>query len=59
MGFCGQGVCCPQRRIDAAVVNEVLKPIFRNKEKTMIQGLFEKKYDEGIAIGEARGKPRR
>jgi predicted transposase YdaD len=46
------------RRLEAEMVNKVLKPILRERERTMIVGLFEEKYLEGIADGEARGEAR-
>jgi hypothetical protein len=43
------------RRLDAAKVNEALKPLFQEKERTiMIKSCFDEMRDEGIAIGEAK-----
>jgi hypothetical protein len=60
LDFVDKAFAAHNRRLDAAKVNEALKPIFKGKEKTMIKGIFEEKYDagkaEGIVEGEARGK---
>jgi hypothetical protein len=43
------------RRLDAAKVNEALKPLFQEKERTiMIKSCFDEKYDAGVADGETR-----
>jgi len=44
------------QRLNVAMVNQALKPIFKDKEGTMIRTIFEEKYDEGFAIGVAEGK---
>lgn len=54
--FVDKAFAAHNRRLDNATVNEALKPIFREKERTMIKGIFEEKYDEGVAVGRAEGK---
>ena len=44
------------RRLDEVQVDEVLKPIFKEKERAMIKTILEEKFDEGIAIGEAKSE---
>ena len=46
------------RQLDEAMVDEALKPIYKDWERAMIKTLSERKYDEGIAVGEARGEAR-
>ena len=46
------------RRLDEARIAEILNPIFKGREKTMIKTVFEELYDEGFAAGEARGEAR-
>jgi len=43
-------------RLDKAKMTEILNPIFKGREKTMIKTIFEETFDEGVAVGEARGK---
>jgi len=42
------------RRVDEAMLSQALKPIFKDKERTMIKTIFDEKYEEGVAIGEAK-----
>jgi hypothetical protein len=53
--FADKAFAAHNRRLDKAQVGEALKPIFRDKEKTMIKGIFEETYDEGVAVGKAEG----
>jgi hypothetical protein len=41
------------RRLDAAMVSKVLKPVFRDKESTMIRSIFDEKEAKGRAEGKA------
>jgi len=45
-----------KRRLDETMVSKALKPIFQNKEFTMMKTIFEEKYDMGFAEGEAKGR---
>jgi hypothetical protein len=54
--FVDKAFAAHNRRLDAATVSEALKPIFRVEERTMIKGIFEEKFDEGVAVGRAEGK---
>ena len=42
------------RELDEATVDEALKPIYKDWERTMIKTLSERKYDEGRAEGEVK-----
>ena len=42
------------RRVDEAMLSQALKPIFKDKEQTMIKTIFDEKYEAGVAIGEAK-----
>ena len=53
--FVAKALAAHNRRLEAMTVNEALKPIFQEKEKTMIRTIFEEKYDEGFAVGIAEG----
>ena len=39
------------RRVDEAMLSQALKPIFKDKERTMIKTIFDEKYEAGVAIG--------
>ena len=56
--FVEKAFAAHNRRLDEAKVNEALKPIYYEWEKTMIKTLSEIKYDEGKAIGFAEGEAR-
>ena len=56
LDFVDKAFAAHNRELDETVVNATLKPILKGKERTMIKGIFEKKFDEGVAIGEAKGK---
>ena len=43
------------RRVDEAMLSQALKPIFKDKEQTMIKTIFDEKYEEGVAEGKAIG----
>ena len=53
--FVAKAMSSHNRRLDATMVNEALKPIFRVEEQTMIRTIFEEKFDEGLAEGIAEG----
>jgi hypothetical protein len=42
--------------VDEVALSKALHPILKEKERTMIKTIFEEKIDEGIAIGETKGK---
>ena len=50
LGFVASAFAAHNRRIDEAVLSRALKPIFKEKERTMIKTIFE----EREAIGETR-----
>jgi hypothetical protein len=54
--FAAKVFAANNRRLDEAQMDEVLKPIFTGKERAMIKTVFEEKFDEGIAVGEARSE---
>ena len=44
------------RRVDEAMLSQALKPIFKDKERTMIKTIFDEKYEAGVAEGRAEGE---
>jgi hypothetical protein len=58
--FVAKAMAAHNKRLDAEQVHQALKPIFRERERTMITTIFEEKYlegkAEGVAEGEAKGK---
>ena len=56
--FVEKAFAAHNRRLEEAKVNEALKPVYREWERTMIKTLSERKYDEGVARGVAVGKAR-
>ena len=56
MPFAAKVFAANDRRLDEVQIDEILKPIFKGKERAMIKTVFEEKYDEGVAVGEVRGK---
>lgn len=54
--FVDKAFAAHNRRLNDAMVNEALKPIFPDKERAMIKTLFEEKFDEGVAVGEANAE---
>ncbi|MCL2006158.1 MAG: Rpn family recombination-promoting nuclease/putative transposase [Planctomycetaceae bacterium] len=54
--FVGKALSAHNRRLEEAAVGEALKPIFQDKEKTMIKSFFEEREDIAEARGEAKGK---
>jgi hypothetical protein len=54
--FVDKAFAAHNRELDETVVSEALKPILKGKERAMIKTMFEKKIDEGIAIGKAAEK---
>ena len=53
MPFAAQVFAAHDRRLDDAQMDEILKPIFKGKERAMIKTIFEEKYDAGVAEGKA------
>ncbi len=49
--FVDKAMAAHNQRLDSAAVSKAIKPIFRDREKTMIKSLFEEQQE----IGEARG----
>jgi hypothetical protein len=49
-----------QQKVDEAEIDRILTPVFNNPEekKNMITTIFEDKFLEGVAVGEARGETR-
>ena len=60
LDFVAQAFAVNDRQLDAETVSKVLKPVFKDKEKTMIKTIFEEREAigeaRGITIGESRGK---
>ena len=56
MPFAAKVFAANNRRLDEAQMNEILKPIFKGKERAMIKTIFEEKYDAGKAKGKAEEK---
>ena len=56
LDFVDRAFAAHDRELDETTINKALRPIFKGKERTMRKTMFEKKFDEGIAVGEARGK---
>jgi len=56
LDFTARAMQTHNRRLESARVNEALKPIFREREQTMIKTIFEEQQDIGEARGIARGK---
>ena len=54
--FVAKAFAAHNKRLEATEVNEALKPVFKDKERTMIRTIFEEKYDEGFAVGIVEGK---
>ena len=54
--FVDKAFAVHNREVDEATWNKALHPIFKGKERTMIKTMFEKKIDEGIAIGEMKSE---
>ena len=54
--FVDRAFAAHNRRLTDAMVHEALKPIFQDRERTIMKTLFEEKYDAGKAIGKAEGK---
>jgi hypothetical protein len=52
--FVAKAMAVHNKRLDAEQVHQALKPIFRERERTMITTIFEEKYLEGKAEGEAK-----
>ena len=52
LDFVANALASHNRRMDEAMLSRILKPIFHDKERTMIKTIFE----EREAIGEARGE---
>ena len=56
LDFVANAMAAHNRRLDAVMVSRILKPIFHDKERAMIKTIFDEKYDEGVAVGEARAE---
>ena len=56
LGFVDKALKAHNRPLDAETVNQVLKPIFKEEEQTMIKSIFDVKFDEGVAAGKAEGE---
>jgi len=54
--FAAKVFAAKNRRLDEAQIDEILKPIFKGKERAMIKTIFEEKYDAGVAAGETKWK---
>jgi hypothetical protein len=59
LDFVDKALKAHNRRLDATMMSKVLKPVFRDKELTMIKSIFDEKEAigeaRGVALGEARG----
>ena len=53
MPFAAQVFAAHDRRLDDEQMDEILKPIFKGKERAMIKTIFEEKYDAGVTVGKA------
>jgi hypothetical protein len=56
LNFVAKAFAVYDRPLDAETVSKVLKPVFKDKEQTMIKTIFEEREAIGEARGEARGK---
>ncbi len=56
LDFVAKAMAAHNDRLDAERIDKALKPIYREKERTMIKTIFEEKYDEGYLAGVAEGK---
>ena len=56
LDFVAKAMRAHNRRLEASKVNEALKPVFQDKERTMIKTIFEEREDIGEARGVARGR---
>jgi hypothetical protein len=56
MPFAAKVFAANNRRLDEAQMNEILKPIFKGKERAMIKTIFEEREEVAEARGVARGK---
>ena len=54
--FAAKVFAAHDRHLDNAQMDEILKPIFKGKERTMRKTIFEEKYDAGRAVGKAEEK---
>ena len=55
LDFVVKAFAAHNRRVDEVMLSQALKPIFQDKEQTMIKTIFEEKYEAGVAHGEATG----
>ena len=53
--FFAKWLAAHNKRLDEAELDKALKPVLRNEEMEMIKTIFDEKFDEGVAVGEARG----
>jgi len=56
MPFAAKVFATKNRRLDEAQMNEILKPIFKGKERAMIKTIFEEREEVAEARGEARSE---
>jgi hypothetical protein len=56
LDFVANAMAAHNRRLNETMMSRILKPIFNDKERTMIKTIFDEKYDEGVAVGEARSE---
>jgi hypothetical protein len=56
MPFAAKVFAANNRRLDEAQMNEILKPIFKGKEKAMIKTIFEEREEVAEARGVTKGK---
>ena len=56
LDFVDKAFAANNRELDEAIVSKALKPIFKEKEKTMIKTMFEKREEIGEARGKVKGK---
>jgi len=60
MPFAAKVFATKNRRLDEAQIDEILKPIFKGKERAMIKTIFEEREEvaeaRGVAVGEAKSE---
>ena len=55
LNFVAKAMAAHNRRLDETLLSRALKPIFKDKGQVMIKTIFDEKYEQGVAEGEARG----
>jgi ABC-type Fe3+ transport system substrate-binding protein len=56
MPFAAKVFAANNRRLDEVQIDEILKPIFKGKERAMIKTIFEEREEVAEARGQAKGE---